>query len=106
MVESSFLQVVTADCGLVLRWGDSARHTYARPTEQGNPWCGAFSGLGAFPAGPVSWAAAGGSGTVAASLSSVTHSQGAGEGGFLEAVTRRLDPDARVPLCNQGFGRL
>ena len=28
MVESSFLQVVTADCGLVLRWGDSARHAY------------------------------------------------------------------------------
>ena len=54
----------------------------------------------------MSWAAAGGSGTVAASLSSVTHSQGAGEGGFLEAVTRRLDPDARVPLCNQGFGLL
>lgn len=26
MVESSFLQVATAGCGLVLRWGDSARH--------------------------------------------------------------------------------
>lgn len=37
---------------------------------------------GAFPASPVSWAAAGGSGTVAASRSPVTHSQGAGEGGL------------------------
>lgn len=90
-------------CGLRPRAGTEAETLPGAPTcpvgrSSGESLCGAFWGRGAFPAGPVSWAAAGAFGTVAASRSPVTHSQGAGEGGFLEAVTRRLGPDARVLL--------
>lgn len=85
------------------RWSETTAGCRSRclpcRTELGEIPGAAPSGAeGAFPTSPVSWVAAGGSGTVAASRSPVTHSQGAGEGAFLEAVTRRLSPDARVLL--------
>lgn len=95
MVQSSLWQAGWGLCGGG-RFGQ-ARGPASSDRVQGNPWCGAFWGdRRAFPAGPVSWAASGGSARL---QPPVTHSQGAGEGGFLEAVTP-------VPLCNQGFGRL